>query len=172
MLFVTFPPSNSQCVLDSARHMQQQGFDVTYLPVRPDGLLELDALAAAIRPDTCLVSVMAVNNEIGVVQPLAAIGKLCRQHKVLFHTDAAQALGKLPLDVQAMGIDAMSLSAHKVLASLHFPPKLHRLRPAQLTKNNFINPFSGIWPQGRGRALSAPPPAGAPRGHHQRCALV
>lgn len=106
--------TDHKCVLDSARHLQQEGFDVTYLPVLPSGLVDLAALKAAIRPDTCLVSVMAVNNEIGVVQPMAAIGALCREHKVFFHTDAAQAVGKIELDVNAMCIDAMSISGHKV----------------------------------------------------------
>ncbi|HEY9640735.1 MAG TPA: IscS subfamily cysteine desulfurase [Coleofasciculaceae cyanobacterium] len=101
-------------VLDPCRYLQSLGFEVTYLPVQPDGLLDLDALEKAIRPDTILVSVMAANNEIGVLQPLAAIGEICHRHQVLFHTDAAQAIGKVPLDVQAMQIDLMSLTAHKV----------------------------------------------------------
>lgn len=103
-----------KCVLDSCRWLQQRGFDVTYLPVGTDGLLDLEELKAAIRPDTSLVSVMAVNNEIGVVQPLADIGKICREHGVFMHTDAAQMAGKLPLDVNDLNIDLMSLSAHKI----------------------------------------------------------
>uniref|UniRef100_A0A6V7QW49 cysteine desulfurase n=1 Tax=Ananas comosus var. bracteatus TaxID=296719 RepID=A0A6V7QW49_ANACO len=103
-----------KCVLDSCRCLQQEGFEVTYLPVRPDGLVDLDALSAAIRPDTGLVSVMAVNNEIGVVQPLEDIGRICRDKGVPFHTDAAQALGKIPIDVDRMGIALMSLSGHKI----------------------------------------------------------
>ena len=86
-----------KCVLDSCRHLQQEGFDVTYLPVKADGLVDLEALRGAIRDDTALVSVMAVNNEIGVIQPLAEIGRLCRERGVFFHTDAAQAVGKIPL---------------------------------------------------------------------------
>lgn len=101
-------------VLDPCRYLQSLGFDITFLPVQADGLIDLDLLAKAIRPDTILVSVMAVNNEIGVIQPLAEIGDLCRQHQVLFHTDAAQAIGKVTLDVEAMQIDLMSLTAHKV----------------------------------------------------------
>ena len=101
-------------MLDSARHLEQEGFDVTYLPVQPDGIVSVAALEAALREDTCLVSVMAVNNEIGVVQPLAEIGALCRKRKIFFHTDAAQALGKIPLDVNALNVDAMSLSGHKI----------------------------------------------------------
>jgi cysteine desulfurase len=101
-------------VLDPCRYLESLGFKITVLPVQPDGLLDLALLEAAIRPDTILVSVMAANNEIGVLQPLAAIGQLCRRHGVLFHTDAAQAIGKIPLDVEAMSIDLMSLTAHKV----------------------------------------------------------
>ena len=106
-----------KCVLDSCRALEQEGFDVTYLPVgRQTGLVDLAELAAALdaRPDTALVSVMAVNNEIGTLQPLAEIGALCRARGAFFHTDAAQMLGKLPLDVDALNIDLMSLSSHKV----------------------------------------------------------
>lgn len=101
-------------VLDPCRYLQTLGFEVVFLPVQPDGLIDLAQLEKAIRPDTILVSVMAANNEIGVLQPLAEIGAICRQHQVLFHTDAAQSIGKVPLDVQAMKIDLMSLTAHKV----------------------------------------------------------
>jgi len=100
-------------VLDPCRYLESLGFEVTLLPVQTDGLLNLDQLDQAFRPDTILVSVMAANNEIGVLQPLAAIGALCRAHQVLFHTDAAQAIAKIPLNVQAMNIDLMSLTAHK-----------------------------------------------------------
>jgi cysteine desulfurase len=103
-----------KCVLDSCRHLEQDGFSVTYLPVQPNGLIELDRLQDAIRPETIMVSIMAVNNEIGVIQPVAQIGKICREKGVFFHTDAAQALGKIPLDVEAMSIDLMSLSGHKI----------------------------------------------------------
>lgn len=103
-----------KCVLDTCRHLEQQGFEVTYLPVQQNGLLDLDVLRAAITDKTVLVSVMAVNNEIGVIQPLAEIGKICRERKVFFHTDAAQAVGKIPLDVEAMNIDLMSISGHKI----------------------------------------------------------
>ena len=101
-------------VLDPCRYLQSLGFEVTFLPVQPDGLLDLDRLEQAIRPDTVLVSVMAANNEIGVLQPLAAIGEICHRHQVLFHSDAAQAIGKLPIDVETMQIDLLSLTAHKV----------------------------------------------------------
>lgn len=105
-----------KCVLDSARHMEQEGFEVTYLPVQTNGLIDLAVLKAAIKPTTLLVSVMAVNNEIGTIQPLAEIGKITREAGVLFHTDAAQAFGKIPLDVEAMNIDLMSISGHKIYA--------------------------------------------------------
>ncbi|TDZ27405.1 Cysteine desulfurase [Colletotrichum spinosum] len=103
-----------KCVLDSCRHLQDEGFEVTYLPVQNSGLIDMQQLADAIRPDTALVSIMAVNNEIGVIQPLEQIGKLCRERKTFFHTDAAQAVGKIPLDVNAMNIDLMSISSHKI----------------------------------------------------------
>ncbi|KAK3051540.1 cysteine desulfurase [Extremus antarcticus] len=103
-----------KCVLDSCRHLQEEGFEVTYLPVENNGLVSMEALEKAIRPETCLVSIMTVNNEIGVVQPIADIGKLCRSKKIYFHTDAAQAVGKIPLDVNKMNIDLMSISAHKI----------------------------------------------------------
>ncbi|ORY57308.1 pyridoxal phosphate-dependent transferase [Pseudomassariella vexata] len=103
-----------KCVLDSCRHLQDEGFEVTYLPVQNDGLVNMQELEAAIRPETAIVSIMSVNNEIGVIQPLEEIGKLCRSKKVFFHTDAAQAVGKIPMDVNAMNIDLMSISSHKI----------------------------------------------------------
>ena len=103
-------------VLDPCRYLESLGFEVTYLPVQSDGLLDLVLLEKAIRPDTILVSVMAANNEIGVLQPLAEIGAICRQNQVLFHTDAAQAIGKMPLNVETMQIDLMSLTGHKIYA--------------------------------------------------------
>jgi cysteine desulfurase len=101
-------------VLDPCQYLQSLGFEITFLPVQSDGLIDLADLEQAFRSDTILVSVMAANNEIGVLQPLADIGAICRDRKVLFHTDAAQAMGKLPLDVEAMKIDLMSMTAHKV----------------------------------------------------------
>jgi len=103
-----------KCVLDTCRHLEQQGFEVTYLPVQKNGLIDLEVLRAAVTDKTVLVSIMAVNNEIGVIQPLAEIGKICREKKAFFHTDAAQAAGKIPLDVEAMSIDLMSISGHKI----------------------------------------------------------
>ncbi len=101
-------------VLDPCRYLESLGFEVTYLPVETDGLVALSTLEKALRPDTVLVSVMAANNEIGVLQPLQDIGALCQEHDILFHTDAAQAIGKVPLDVQSMNIHLMSMTAHKV----------------------------------------------------------
>ncbi len=103
-----------KCVLDTCRHLEQEGFTVTYLPVKQDGLVDLAALEAAITDKTVLVSIMAANNEIGVIQPLAEIGALCRKKGAFFHTDCAQAFGKIPLDVEAMKIDLMSISGHKI----------------------------------------------------------
>lgn len=103
-----------KCVLDSCRYLESEGFTVTRLGVSQSGLIDLGELEAAIGPRTLLVSVMAVNNEIGVIQPLAEIGTLCRRHGVYFHTDAAQAVGKIALDVDGMNIDLLSLSGHKL----------------------------------------------------------
>ena len=103
-----------KCVLDTCRHLEQEGFTVTYLPVQQNGLVDLDVLRAAVTDKTVVVSIMAVNNEIGVIQPLAEIGKICREKGAFFHTDAAQAAGKIPLDVEAMNIDLMSISGHKI----------------------------------------------------------
>ena len=103
-----------KCVLDSCRMMEQEGYEVTYLPVQESGLIDLEEFEAAIRPTTALASVMFVNNEIGVRQPVEEIGSICRKNKVFFHTDAAQAVGKVPVDVDAQNIDVMSISGHKV----------------------------------------------------------
>ncbi|MEH1817113.1 MAG: IscS subfamily cysteine desulfurase [Nostoc sp.] len=101
-------------VIDPCNYLKSLGFEITILPVQKDGLIDLTELKTAFRPETILVSVMAANNEIGVLQPLAEIGEMCHEHQIIFHTDAAQAIGKIPLDVQAMKIDLMSLTAHKV----------------------------------------------------------
>jgi cysteine desulfurase len=103
-----------RAILDPCRYLESLGFEVTYLGVDPEGLINLTQLEDSIRPDTILVSVMAANNEIGVLQPLAAIGEICHRHQVLFHTDAAQAIAKIPLDVEKMQIDLMSFTAHKL----------------------------------------------------------
>jgi cysteine desulfurase len=101
-------------VLDPCRQLEAEGFDVTWLPVQPDGLVDLEQFVAALRPDTVLVSVMAANNEIGVLQPLESIGRATRERGILFHTDAAQAAGKIPFDVEQLQADLVSLTAHKM----------------------------------------------------------
>jgi len=103
-----------KAVLDTMRELERQGFSVTYLDVQENGLLDLDQLQGALREDTILVSVMAVNNEIGVIQDLAAIGAMCRARGIVFHVDAAQAAGKMALNLQTLPVDLMSLTAHKV----------------------------------------------------------
>ncbi len=102
-----------KAVLDTCRQLEREGFEVTYLDPESNGLIDLSRLEAAIRPDTILVSIMHVNNEIGVIQDLAAIGKITRERGIVFHSDAAQSAGKTPIDVNAMNVDLMSLSAHK-----------------------------------------------------------
>ena len=102
-----------KAVLDTMRELERQGFEVSYLDVQENGLLDIEVFKAAIRPDTILASVMAVNNEIGVVQDLNTIGALCREKGIIFHVDAAQASGKMDLDMQTMPIDLMSLASHK-----------------------------------------------------------
>ncbi len=103
-----------KCVLDTCRHLEREGFAVTYLPVEKNGLIDLNRLREAVTEKTVLVSVMAVNNEIGVIQPLREIGRICREKGAFFHCDAAQGYGKIPLDVEAFNIDLMSISAHKM----------------------------------------------------------
>lgn len=103
-----------KAVLDTCKHLEKDGFEVTYLPVRRDGLVDLDQLRAAITDRTILISIMAANNEVGVLQPIAEIGAIARERGVLFHTDAVQAAGKVPFDVNAMNVDMASLSAHKM----------------------------------------------------------
>lgn len=103
-----------KAVLDTMRELERQGFEVTYLGVKENGLLDLDELKAAIRPDTILISVMWVNNEIGVIQDIPAIGEICRERKIIFHVDAVQAAGKTPIDVEAAKVDLLSVSSHKI----------------------------------------------------------
>ncbi|VWB76472.1 IscS subfamily cysteine desulfurase [Burkholderia arboris] len=103
-----------KAVLDTCRELERQGFDVTYLDVREDGLVDLDALQQALRADTILVSVMLANNETGVIQPVADIGALCRARGIVFHCDAVQAAGKIPVDVNALNVDLLTVTAHKV----------------------------------------------------------
>ncbi len=105
-----------KCVLESCRNLDGKGFKITYLPVSSDGLIDLDLLKKEITDKTLLVSIMGVHNEIGVIQPLEKIGQICRENEVFFHTDCAQAIGKIPLDVEKMNIDLMSISGHKIYA--------------------------------------------------------
>ena len=103
-----------KAVLDTCKRLETSGCEVTYLPVHSDGLIDLDELRGAITPNTILISIMYANNEIGVIQPIEAIGKIAKEKKVLFHVDAAQAVGRIPMDVQKGGIDLLSISAHKI----------------------------------------------------------
>ena len=118
-----------KCVLESCAQLEGEGFRVTYLPVGADGLVDLDQLRGAITENTSLVSIMAVNNEIGVIQPLADIGAICREKDVFFHTDAAQAAGRIALDVEAMSIDMMSMTGHKFYGPMGIGVLYVRRRP-------------------------------------------
>ena len=102
-----------KATLDTVRELERQGFEATYLDVKTDGLIDMQAFKAALRADTILVSVMMVNNEIGVIQPIAEIGEICRERGIIFHVDSAQATGKVPIDLQTLKVDLMSFSAHK-----------------------------------------------------------
>ena len=101
-------------MLDTCRQLEREGFEVTYLDVQPNGLVDLEVFEAAIRPDTVVASVMHVNNEIGVIQDIAALGAICRERKVIFHVDAAQSPGKVPINLAELPVDLMSFSAHKI----------------------------------------------------------
>ena len=103
-----------KAVLDTCRQLEREGFEVTYLDPKSDGLLDIEELKATIRPDTILVSIMHVNNEIGVIQDIKAIGDICRERKVLFHTDATQSVGKLPINLAELNVDLLSMSSHKL----------------------------------------------------------
>ncbi len=120
-------------ILEPCRYLEQLGFTITYLPVKEDGLLSTGQLQAAIRPDTILVSVMVANNEIGVLQPITEIAQICRQQQIVFHTDAAQGVGKIPIDVQSCPVDLLSITGHKVygpkgIGALYLRPTI-RLAP-------------------------------------------
>lgn len=103
-----------KCVLETCRFLQTRGFDITYLPVQKNGIVDLNTFKSAIRPDTLAVSVIYVHNEVGVIQPIKEIGKICREHNIFFHTDSAQAAGKFKIDVNEMNIDLLSISGHKI----------------------------------------------------------
>lgn len=118
-----------KCVLETCRRLEMEGFSVTYLPVDNKGLIRLEDLEQAITQNTAIVSVMAVNNEIGVIQPLEEIGRICRSRKVFFHTDAAQAYGKIPIDVNKMKIDLLSISSHKIYGPMGIGAIYIRRRP-------------------------------------------
>lgn len=143
-----------KCVLDSCRHLADEGFDITYLPVQNNGLIRMEDLEAAMKPETALVSIMTVNNETGVIQPIKDIGKLCRDRKVFFHTDAAQAVGKMPLDVNAMNIDLMSISSHKIYGPKGMGACFIRRRPRVR-----IDPIISGGGQERGLRSGTLPPA-------------
>jgi cysteine desulfurase len=103
-----------KATLDTMRELERQGFECTYLDVEPNGIVDVKKLEAALRPDTILVSIMMVNNEIGVIQPIAQIGELCRSRGIIFHCDAVQAAGKLPIDLATLKVDLLTLTAHKM----------------------------------------------------------
>ena len=118
-----------KCVLDTCRHLEQEGFKVTYLPVGTNGLIDLEQLKEAITDKTSIVSIMTVNNEIGVIQPIKEIGAICRERGVYFHTDAAQGFGKIPINVEEMNIDLMSISGHKIYGPMGIGAIYIRRRP-------------------------------------------
>lgn len=143
-----------KCVLDSCRALEAEGFRITYLPVKTNGIVDLELLEKEITEDTSLVSIMAVNNEIGVKQPIADIGKLCKSKKVFFHTDAAQAAGKIHLDVNEQNIDLMSISGHKIYGPKGIGAIYVRRRPRVR-----IEPLQSGGGQERGlRSGTLPPP--------------
>jgi cysteine desulfurase len=155
-----------KCVLEAAAAMEREGMAVTRIPVQPNGLVDLDAVRAAITERTLLVSVMTVNNEIGVIQPVAEIGAICRERRVFFHTDAAQAVGKIPLDVEAMNIDLLSISGHKVYG----PKGIGALYVRKRSRLKFDPILSGGGQEGGVRSGTLSPALCAGLGH--ACSLA
>merc|ERR1711992_354556 len=150
-----------KCVLDSCRQLENEGFEVTYLPVQTNGRVDIEEFKAAIKPTTALASVMFVNNEIGVVQPIKEIGEICRANKVFLHTDAAQAVGKIPIDVNDMKIDLMSISGHKVYGPKGVGALYVRRRPRVR-----VEPIQSGGGQERGlRSGTVPTPLAVGLGH-------
>lgn len=133
-------------VLETLRYLGRQGFNVEILPVGANGLFDPLALAAAVTPETFLVSIMTANNEIGVLQPIEELAAVCRSRGVVFHTDAAQAAGKIPLDVRAMGIDLLSLSGHKIYAPIGVGALF-------VSEDSLLEPEPLIWGGGQERGL-------------------
>ncbi|AHX05569.1 IscS subfamily cysteine desulfurase [Ehrlichia chaffeensis] len=128
-----------KCVLDSCRYLETEGFHVTYLDVQKNGILDLELLKSSITDKTILVSVMMVNNEIGVIQPIEKIGKICHEHGIFFHTDAAQAFGKISIDVKKMNIDLLSISGHKIYAPMGIGALYIRKRQPRVRLTPMIN---------------------------------
>jgi cysteine desulfurase len=157
-----------RAVLDVCRRLEAGGTAVTYLPVSHAGLLDLEQLESAIRPETTLVSVMAANNEIGVIQPLGEIGAICRRHGALFHTDAAQAVGKIALDVEAMNIDLLSISGHKIYGPKGIGALYVRSRP----RTRIVGQMDGGGQERGLRAGTLPTPLCVGLGEACRLALL
>ena len=128
-----------KCVLESCHFLQTKGYDITYLDPEEDGLLDLQKLKDAIRKDTILISIMGVNNETGVIQNLSEIGKIAHEHEILFHTDCAQAFGKIPLDVEKMNIDLMSISSHKIYGPKGIGALYIRQKPTKVRLSPIIH---------------------------------
>lgn len=136
---LVIPITEHKCIIETARFLESKGYKVTFLPVKEDGLICLNTLEKAITDKTALVSVMAVNNEIGVIQPLKEIGQICKERGVLFHTDAAQAFGKIPLNVDEMNIDLMSITAHKIYGPIGVGALYIRRKPKRVRMHALIH---------------------------------